>query len=171
MSLDVNDVRPRLRTLEPRIELRVPVILPCVALSLARGQSDGADACPCLAKTSPAFASLPAAAVAKGLPSTYGQEGCAASDKGQTATDIDCKTNAKDYRLKQWCFIDIELCVENKTRYETAGGKLGSDTHASVDNLNPTQVSQHLAKIEFVHQFRTKPAYTKGPPVPHPFPY
>ena len=113
------------------MEGRLSLILLCAVLPLARGQSGGSDECPCLSKTSPAFAGLPSAAVAKGLPSRYGQEGCTAYDKDQTATGVDCKTNAKSYCLKQWCYVDIELCVENKTRCEASGGTLGSHAHAS----------------------------------------
>ena len=96
------------------------------------GQSKGAMECPCLPSTSHKFAGLAAALASVGLPNGYGQEGCKAYDKSLFVEGfIECKIDDHEYCQKKWCYVDRDVCIENKTLCTASGGELGSQTHPS----------------------------------------
>ena len=115
------------------------LVLLLLACARANGQAVGALECPCLEHTSPAFAGLPATATAKGLPQNYGQEGCKTYDEGVSA--MSCENNAGIFCKKSWCFVDMDLCPENKTLCEENGGTLGSRGHPSCRSRDSAKTS------------------------------
>ena len=115
------------------------LVLLLLACARANGQAVGALECPCLEHTSPAFAGLPATATAKGLPQNYGQEGCKTYDEGESS--MSCENNAGIFCKKSWCFVDMDLCPENKTLCEENGGTLGSRGHPSCRSRDSAKTS------------------------------
>ena len=139
--------------------VRVTLLL-LTTCAQARASAGGAVECPCLRSTSPQFAGVATAATSKGLPSDYGQAGCRAyDDKGLSAPDagIDCGANAKDYCTHAWCYVDMQVCLENRTECEAAGGTLGSLEHPSCRSRSAdrTQLLRGTSGSELHYSYAT----------------
>ena len=138
--------------------VRVALLL-LTTCAQARASAGGAAECPCLPSTSPQFAGVAAAATSRGLPSDYGQAGCRAYDNGLSVPDagIDCGANAKDYCTHAWCYVDMQVCVENRTECEAAGGTLGSLAHPScrARSADRTQLLRGTSGSELHYSYAT----------------
>ncbi|CAE7730767.1 unnamed protein product [Symbiodinium necroappetens] len=99
-------------------------LLILLAADTPSGSGSGAAVCPCINSSSPLYSAYESALVAGGLPATFGLSGCAAHDSNVSM--FGCATNALPFCLNPWCYVDMDLCPENRELCEAAGGILGS---------------------------------------------
>jgi len=92
--------------------------------------SDGADECPCITSSSPDFADFQAAVTSINRGSGYGLEGCKTYDAGIHDATVSCKNNESHYCELPWCYVDMNLCPQDKALCEAAGGVIGSSISA-----------------------------------------
>lgn len=101
-------------------------VAPILFLILGVSASPGAFECPCLNSSSSAYAAISAAAVAQGLSSTYGLNGCAQYDVGNALFNCD-GANPPDFCSNPWCYIDTDVCPKSDDLCIAAGGVPGSN--------------------------------------------
>jgi hypothetical protein len=98
------------------------IVVPISSSSVFMGRPE----CPCLAESSPNWVAIKNELRASSYPEGYGQ-GCKQHDKDLALRGCSGVGGTKYMCSASWCYVNPDLCPENKAQCEAAGGKLGSD--------------------------------------------
>mmetsp|Transcript_57709 Transcript_57709/g.135211 ORF Transcript_57709/g.135211 Transcript_57709/m.135211 type:complete len:611 (+) Transcript_57709:37-1869(+) len=129
------------------------VLVAFLQVATSRSGNLGSSECPCITNSSSMYAVYEAlVAGTDGLPASFGLTGCQAYDSN--LAKYGCAQNAESYCSNPCCYVDPELCPENKELCEVAGGELGSDVSPHC-RTRRTDVSRSLSNVSGQYSYET----------------